>query len=170
MKSANWNSRAVSAPRVRPSICADGMMLQDRSISNFQAKEGVCCTHPEKCVVIDPPDSAPVRRWPGIYHAVNSGVFSSNGGCFASRSGSDAVAGDPSPLHQQFSRGQGLSDSAVRIRAQRPVPQQRDRNSYSNCSITISGFDPSRNGGPHVPAPLDVKTCIFPIRLKPYTN
>jgi len=41
---------------------------------------------------------------------------------------------------------------------------------YSNCSITISGFDPSRSGGPHVPAPLDVKTCIFPIRLKPYTN
>lgn len=41
---------------------------------------------------------------------------------------------------------------------------------YSNCSTTISGFDPSRSGGPQVPAPLEVKTCIFPIRLKPYTN
>jgi hypothetical protein len=41
---------------------------------------------------------------------------------------------------------------------------------YSNSSITISGFDPSRNGGPQVPAPLEVKTCIFPIRLRPYTN
>src|SRR6266849_278905 len=41
---------------------------------------------------------------------------------------------------------------------------------YSNCSTTISGLDPSRSGGPHVPAPLEVKTCIFPIRLKPYTN
>jgi hypothetical protein len=38
---------------------------------------------------------------------------------------------------------------------------------YSNRSITISGFDPSRSGGPQVPAPLEVKTCIFPIRLKP---
>jgi len=38
---------------------------------------------------------------------------------------------------------------------------------YSNLSITISGFDPSRSGGPQVPAPLEVKTCIFPIRLKP---
>jgi hypothetical protein len=38
---------------------------------------------------------------------------------------------------------------------------------YSKRSTTISGFDPSRNGGPQVPAPLDVKTCIFPIRLKP---
>ena len=28
-------------PHVRPSICADGMMLQDRSRSNFRAKEGV---------------------------------------------------------------------------------------------------------------------------------
>ncbi|SRR5216683_1827047 len=43
-------------------------------------------------------------------------------------------------------------------------------NSYSNSSITISGFDPRRSGGPQVPAPLEVKTCIFPIRLKPYTN
>jgi hypothetical protein len=41
---------------------------------------------------------------------------------------------------------------------------------YSNSSTTISGFDPSRRGGPHVPAPLEVKTCMFPIRLKPYTN
>ena len=41
---------------------------------------------------------------------------------------------------------------------------------YSNSSTTISGFDPSRSGGPHVPAPLEVKTCIFPIRLRPYTN
>jgi hypothetical protein len=23
------------------------------------------CQHPEKCVVIDPPDTAPIRRWPG---------------------------------------------------------------------------------------------------------
>jgi hypothetical protein len=38
---------------------------------------------------------------------------------------------------------------------------------YSNSSITISGFDPRRSGGPQVPAPLEVKTCIFPIRLKP---
>jgi hypothetical protein len=41
---------------------------------------------------------------------------------------------------------------------------------YSNSIITISGFDPSRSGGPHVPAPLEVKTCIFPTRLRPYTN
>jgi hypothetical protein len=46
----------------------------------------------------------------------------------------------------------------------------RDGKLYSNSSITISGFDPSRSGGPHVPAPLEVKTCIFPIRLNPYTN
>src|SRR5258708_20799207 len=41
---------------------------------------------------------------------------------------------------------------------------------YWNSSITISGFDPSRSGGPQVPAPLEVKTCIFPIWLSPYTN
>jgi hypothetical protein len=41
---------------------------------------------------------------------------------------------------------------------------------YWNSSITISGFDPRRSGGPHVPAPLEVKTCIFPILLRPYTN
>jgi hypothetical protein len=38
---------------------------------------------------------------------------------------------------------------------------------YSNCSTTISGFDPSRSGGPQVPAPLEVKTCILPIWLRP---
>jgi hypothetical protein len=38
---------------------------------------------------------------------------------------------------------------------------------HSNSSITISGFDPKRSGGPHVPAPLDVNTCILPIRLNP---
>ena len=48
--------------------------------------------------------------------------------------------------------------------------QSRASKLYSNSSTTISGFDPSRSGGPHVPAPLEVKTCIFPIRLKPYTN
>ena len=36
--------------------------------------------------------------------------------------------------------------------------------------MTISGFDPRRKGGPQVPAPLEVKICIFPIRFKPYTN
>jgi len=41
---------------------------------------------------------------------------------------------------------------------------------YWKSSITISGFDPSRSGGPHVPAPLEVKICMFPILLKPYTN
>jgi hypothetical protein len=41
---------------------------------------------------------------------------------------------------------------------------------YWNSRITISGFDPSRSGGPQVPAPLEVKTCILPIWLKPYTN
>jgi len=38
---------------------------------------------------------------------------------------------------------------------------------YSNCSMTISGLDPSRSGGPQVPAPLEVKTCILPMRLRP---
>ena len=38
---------------------------------------------------------------------------------------------------------------------------------YSNSSMTISGFEPRRRGGPQVPAPLEVKTCIFPIRLNP---
>jgi hypothetical protein len=38
---------------------------------------------------------------------------------------------------------------------------------YSNSRTTISGFDPSRSGGPQVPAPLEVKTCIFPMRLRP---
>jgi hypothetical protein len=38
---------------------------------------------------------------------------------------------------------------------------------YTNSSITISGFDPRRRGGPQVPAPLEVKTCIFPMRLRP---
>src|SRR5215469_350528 len=38
---------------------------------------------------------------------------------------------------------------------------------HSNSSMTISGLDPSRSGGPHVPAPLEVKTCIFPMRLSP---
>ena len=28
---------------------------------------------------------------------------------------------------------------------------------YTNSRITISGFDPRRSGGPHVPAPLEVK-------------
>lgn len=42
--------------------------------------------------------------------------------------------------------------------------------SHSNCSITISGFDPNRSGGPQVPAPLEVNTCILPILLNPYTN
>src|SRR5215467_11896082 len=40
---------------------------------------------------------------------------------------------------------------------------------YSNCNTTISGLDPNRTGGPHVPAPLLVYTSIFPIRLSPYT-
>jgi len=40
-------------------------------------------------------------------------------------------------------------------------------NFYSNSSMTISGFDPNRSGGPQVPAPLEVKTCIFPILLRP---
>ena len=48
--------------------------------------------------------------------------------------------------------------------------QLRAMKCYWNSSITISGFDPSRSGGPHVPAPLEVKICIRPIRLKPYTN
>ena len=38
---------------------------------------------------------------------------------------------------------------------------------YWNSSKTISGFDPNRNGGPQVPAPLEVKTIILPMRLKP---
>ena len=38
---------------------------------------------------------------------------------------------------------------------------------YWNSSMTISAFDPKRSGGPQVPAPLEVKTCIFPIRLRP---
>ena len=42
--------------------------------------------------------------------------------------------------------------------------------SHSNCRITISGFDPNRSGGPQVPAPLEVNTCILPILLNPYTN
>ena len=38
---------------------------------------------------------------------------------------------------------------------------------YWNSSKTISGFDPKRNGGPQVPAPLEVKTSILPMRLRP---
>src|ERR1700756_2774040 len=49
-------------------------------------------------------------------------------------------------------------------------PSQSAQNNYSNSSITISGLEPRRNGGPQVPAPLDVNTCIFPMRLSPYTN
>lgn len=41
------------------------------------------------------------------------------------------------------------------------------RHSYSNSSSTISGFEPSRRGGPQVPAPLEVNTCIRPMRLRP---
>jgi hypothetical protein len=48
-----------------------------------------------------------------------------------------------------------------------PASASYSNSSYSNSSITISGFDPNRSGGPQVPAPLEVKTCIFPIRLKP---
>ena len=38
---------------------------------------------------------------------------------------------------------------------------------YSNFNKTISGLDPRRRGGPQVPAPLEVKTCILPMRLRP---
>ena len=38
---------------------------------------------------------------------------------------------------------------------------------HSNCNTTISGFEPRRSGGPQVPAPLEVNTCILPIRLSP---
>ena len=38
---------------------------------------------------------------------------------------------------------------------------------HSNCRTTISGFDPRRSGGPQVPAPLEVNTCILPMRLSP---
>ena|GEM_PF-2280611 len=45
--------------------------------------------------------------------------------------------------------------------------KENEQANYSNCSTTISGFDPSRSGGPQVPAPLEVKTCILPIWLRP---
>jgi Phosphoesterase family len=63
-----------------------------------------------------------------------------------------------------------LSEQKNRVAVSRFSWQSRASKLYSNSSTTISGFDPSRSGGPHVPAPLEVKTCIFPIRLKPYTN
>ncbi len=50
------------------------------------------------------------------------------------------------------------------------LSQSRHGSPYSNWSITISGFDPNLSGGPQVPAPLEVNTCIFPMRLNPYTN
>src|SRR5258708_38121812 len=43
-------------------------------------------------------------------------------------------------------------------------------NSYSNSSITFSGFDPRRSGRPQVPAQHDGKTRILPVRAKPYPN
>src|SRR5205823_12999407 len=58
--------------------------------------------------------------------------------------------------------------SRVEVLAKSAGPPTRKL--YSNSSTTISGFDPRRRGGPQVPAPLEVKTCILPIRLKPYTN
>ena len=45
-------------PHVRPSNCADGMMLQDRSRSNFRAKEGV---FPE-LAAYSTPDRGSARR------------------------------------------------------------------------------------------------------------
>ena len=47
------------------------------------------------------------------------------------------------------------------------LPANFLKQDYSNCSTTISGLEPSRNGGPQVPAPLEVKTCILPIWLRP---
>ncbi len=38
---------------------------------------------------------------------------------------------------------------------------------YANVSNTISESVPTRIGGPHVPAPLDVYTCISPNRCNP---
>ncbi len=46
----------------------------------------------------------------------------------------------------------------------------RINRSYRNSSTTISGLEPNLSGGPQVPAPLEVKTCIFPTQLNPYTN
>jgi hypothetical protein len=57
----------------------------------------------------------------------------------------------------RFAQGRGADEASA--------PQKTKI--HSNSSITISGFDPKRRGGPHVPAPLDVNTCIRPIRLKP---
>jgi len=37
-------------------------------------------------------------------------------------------------------------------------------------STTISGLVPRRSGGPHVPAPLEVNTCYFPMRIQPHSN
>jgi hypothetical protein len=34
-----------------------------------------CYQHPEKCVVIDPPDTAPIRRWPGSLTGVTTCIF-----------------------------------------------------------------------------------------------
>src|SRR5580704_14567361 len=72
---------------------------------------------------------------------------------------------------RQASHPRPARTDQVRIRqAKHQSHNKREASFHSNSSITISGFDPSRSGGPQVPAPLEVKTCIFPIRLKPYTN
>src|ERR1700722_2387376 len=60
--------------------------------------------------------------------------------------------------------------AGARHRWARPPSLSRPHTPHLNSSTTISGFDPNRSGGPQVPAPLDVNTCIFPIRLNPYTN
>lgn len=38
---------------------------------------------------------------------------------------------------------------------------------HSKRNSTISAFEPTRRGGPQVPAPLVVYTCMAPKRLRP---
>ena len=67
---------------------------------------------------------------------------------------------------ESWKGAQELRQSVGKTSGERILPHAL----YSNSSMTISGLEPRRSGGPQVPAPLEVNTCIFPMRLRPYTN
>ena len=72
-------------------------------------------------------------------------------------------------LGEQFERPERVDRTRVAEAAVDggEAPRLRVASRHSNFNKTISGLDPRRSGGPQVPAPLEVKTCILPMRLRP---
>jgi hypothetical protein len=69
----------------------------------------------------------------------------------------------PFPVADRTLQSAPLPDAS----GSRPSPFGSEPVRYWNSSITISGLEPKRRGGPQVPAPLEVKTCRLPRRLRP---